>query len=605
MGEIKIEKKEIGNVFDRGGEYQVPFYQRMYVWDEEQWIKLKDDMISILDNDKQFFMGSLIFKKADEEKDDKKHKKKFYIIDGQQRLTTLLVYFRVLFDKIDLPDKFKEYFYSHDNYRILYTSNFQDDPILKKILKNKECNQDEKETKLHKCYEFFYFFFNEKLPDGDYPNRKKREEYLKKIFSDEESLAKKYPTQNNFECLIENVTLSVIKIDDDEQEIFETLNSTGVGLTTSELLKNHLYKGDEQDEYNITWKKTFEEGDDKEYWDSETVKKIQHLDLLLNSFLFIKLEEEKLKISSTDKDNFKKTSRIFKSYKELIKRYDITEKELRSELIDHAKVYKKIFDHETKNRIIECNDYLDRCNLMIFYLQNTTLVPYILYLYKNNPSNNDDVIKYIESYLIRKYVCGETKKDHNNFFQSLINKEIRDVSQLRDHISKQNNEKTANAMPNFHDFSNKFNTFSFSRKGRYARLILYFLELAMEDVDMDAKKIQHLDAFQLEHIMPQKWEKHNDWKKDLDANQKVKRNDAIHTLGNLTLLTSKLNAKLSNRGWKTKKDGEENKNNGIQALGNLAILRNYFNRDVWDENVIKERTEELVDVAVNKVWTTE
>ena len=58
--------------------------------------------------------------------------------------------------------------------------------------------------------------------------------------------------------------------DEDEQQIFDTINSLGVNLTTSELLKNYFFNRETVGEYERKWADVFEKDDEtKVYWDRE------------------------------------------------------------------------------------------------------------------------------------------------------------------------------------------------------------------------------------------------------------------------------------------------------------------------------------------------
>ncbi len=77
-------------------------------------------------------------------------------------------------------------------------------------------------------------------------------------------------------------------------------------------------------------------------------------------------------------------------------------------------------------------------------------------------------------------------------------------------------------------------------------MILLALDLQLEDDQTEAAVYTDSDSFTIEHIMPQAWKKHwplpledfPEWDKDQVADY---REDFIHTIGNLTLLTNKLN----------------------------------------------------------------
>ena len=56
--------------------------------------------------------------------------------------------------------------------------------------------------------------------------------------------------------------------EEDEQQVFDTINSLGIKLTTAELLKNYFFDENNVDEYNKNWAAVFEKDDEtKAYWD--------------------------------------------------------------------------------------------------------------------------------------------------------------------------------------------------------------------------------------------------------------------------------------------------------------------------------------------------
>ena len=75
---------------------EIPFYQRAYVWKEEQWEHLLSDMEFITDTQRPYFMGSVILKQGEAPKVWENFSDRKIVVDGQQRLTTLLILLRVL-----------------------------------------------------------------------------------------------------------------------------------------------------------------------------------------------------------------------------------------------------------------------------------------------------------------------------------------------------------------------------------------------------------------------------------------------------------------------------------------------------------------------------
>ncbi len=85
--------------------FSVPVYQRNYTWEEENCEKLLQDMISISQNKKTHFMGSItyILHHIDDEK-SLRQLQEFVIIDGQQRITTIMLLLKAIETKIPNED---------------------------------------------------------------------------------------------------------------------------------------------------------------------------------------------------------------------------------------------------------------------------------------------------------------------------------------------------------------------------------------------------------------------------------------------------------------------------------------------------------------------
>jgi GNAT superfamily N-acetyltransferase len=100
----------------------------------------------------------------------------------------------------------------------------------------------------------------------------------------------------------------------------------------------------------------------------------------------------------------------------------------------------------------------------------------------------------------------------------------------------------------------------------------------------------------IEHVMPRKW--HNNWPLQ-DGRTEADRDRIIHSLGNLTLLTGKLNSKVSNGPWL----GPEGKRSGLEGHDVLVLNRQLLKTAVeeWTEDSIRIRTQELAAV-IAQVW---
>jgi len=98
----------------------------------------------------------------------------------------------------------------------------------------------------------------------------------------------------------------------------------------------------------------------------------------------------------------------------------------------------------------------------------------------------------------------------------------------------------------------------------------------------------------IEHVMPQQWEVH--WPADLTPEQKDERDRLVQTIGNLTLVTKALNAKVSNGPWQQKRKH-------FEQHDDLLLTREVVvsGVDGWDEGRIVARTRSLID-HILAIW---
>jgi hypothetical protein len=103
--------------------------------------------------------------------------------------------------------------------------------------------------------------------------------------------------------------------------------------------------------------------------------------------------------------------------------------------------------------------------------------------------------------------------------------------------------------------------------------------------------------FHIEHVMPRKWQ--TNWKHPEGAKGEVEREALIHTIGNLTLLTSSLNSKVSNGPWA----GDSGKRKALGAHDVLFLNRKFSETscEIWSDASIRQRTDDLAKIIV-EIW---
>ena len=105
----------ISGIFNGSRLLEVPFYQRAYVWKDEQWERLLEDLKYVTETRKPYFMGSIILKNGRILNTWEKYSECKVIIDGQQRLTSLMIFMKVLCLKKNENNLFERDFILEDN----------------------------------------------------------------------------------------------------------------------------------------------------------------------------------------------------------------------------------------------------------------------------------------------------------------------------------------------------------------------------------------------------------------------------------------------------------------------------------------------------------
>ncbi len=158
------------------------------------------------------------------------------------------------------------------------------------------------------------------------------------------------------------------------------------------------------------------------------------VDLFFDAFLQILVQDKKRGVTTEDKLFYSRTSNLFQSYKDFISRYYNGDKdEILSSMKAYAKVFESTFNPSCCDADIPSAPGVERLNVLIFGLKNSTLIPYVLYVRKNAKSSSEEseVYALLESYIVRRMLVQATTKNYNRLFTSLILNEVKDAKALR------------------------------------------------------------------------------------------------------------------------------------------------------------------------------
>lgn len=547
------QKGSIYQLLNGNTQFIVPVYQRKYSWlRDKQCARLWKDIVEMEKSGKrQHFVGSIV---NIAETKSPMGIQKYLIIDGQQRMTTLTILMIALRDYLmEKPDNdvdpntlttmlLKNLGQKGDNrYKMLLTES--DREILIKLI-DKSPIQTTEDSNIY----LNYLYFKDKIATCEL-------------------------TPEQIYGSIEKLQIISITLDredgDDPQLIFESLNSTGMDLSQSDLIRNFILMGlsnDEQiDIYNNYWspiEKTFP---------SET--RSSDLDTFFRHYLMMKTER------------FIKEEDIYYAYKEYHNNaeFDNT-KDFAKDILQFGKCY---------TEMAFANSCFPDLNIIfrdINKLKMDVQMPFLMYVYndfKNNRIPKDDfasILRMTEAYIVRRNICEIPTNSLNKTFITMK----RHID-LKDYL---NSIKMAFIkLDSYKEFpvDAKFAQ-AFKGKDIYKMRIANYLLVKLENYGN--KEPIDYEGYTIEHIMPQNKVLSEEWKSALGEHWEDIHNTLLHRLGNLTL--TRYNSEMSDKPFSEKITVFEK--SATHTLNQYVIKQKS-----WNGENIEERTNSLVTLALS-VW---
>ena len=221
-------------------QYTIPVYQRNYEWSKEQCKKLFQDIVLAFKKQKPHFCGSFVYyRQITGQTIDS-----YIIIDGQQRITTIYILLKALMDcavNESEQDSIRRTIFNNDRFNPYYINDSTK-------LKLKPVKSDNKQLLL---------LMDDKLDQMDKSCDIFRNYALFKQLI-EEQLEQGFTIQHIFDGL-EWLIIARIELNDNDQpqEIFERINSTGLPLSLSDKIRNFVLMTDIDQErlYDEYWLK--------------------------------------------------------------------------------------------------------------------------------------------------------------------------------------------------------------------------------------------------------------------------------------------------------------------------------------------------------------
>lgn len=624
---VKAQSQKLERIFSPTISFQVPLFQRPYVWTEERnWQPLWDDILPMMEKSLRgaevypHFLGAVVLEQLEKQTGSIETRE---VIDGQQRFTTLQLF---LIAARDLATKLASKRYI-SCYSSMVTNNSDIVESEHEVFKLWPTNSDRLAFKVvHAAgspdaieemllvrglvaghasniidgYKFFYGRLKNWFEGND---QQVTDDLDSKLVEDR--LAATWLVVKN--CL--QLVVIDLESDDETQVIFETLNARGEDLLPADLIKNFLFRRavnsseDVSTLYDTYWSR-FE----TQWWRTEVKQgRLSRpiVDIFINYYLAMMTRDDV------------RSSHLFNAFKTFVASEPANENSLLNmpttaaqhiiQLARYAEVFKVFYAPAKESRL---NIFLRRLDAV----DTTTVYPFLLYAYGELSTKSliefEKILALLESYLMRRMICGLTAKNYNRFFVDMI-KAIDKKGELTAAAVAEYLLKSKSDSAEFPDDTMLRN--AVVGLPLYGRLAQKKVRSVLEALDMFAasKKSEYQplqDNLTIEHVMPQSWKENwplpaadltdesgkMDPMREVDAH--ARRGRVINSIGNLTLITESLNPALSNSAWLVKRPE-------LLKFSRLNLTR-YFHDShaaVWDESSIAKRSGYFCDQLV-QIW---
>lgn len=573
-----MNSKTVDQLFSKDGEkYRIPIYQRHYVWTQNNWEHLWDDIrerceLKLRSEKLPHFTGVIVVRRETGTME---------IVDGQQRLTTFQIILCAIRDLCEEAG-YNEAANAAAN-RIRNRGRNEANPIEQyKLLPRATSdlnafgylaagNPEQSNGRIRDAY----VYFKRKIK-GHVTGDQKRMIHLLTTFLADFS-----------------VVQLLLKADDEASKIFESLNGRGIALAQFDHLRNNVFLragSARNDLYNRYWNHFNTEP----YWFSDEVA-----DKFLLSFLKAKLGED-FDSQSSPFDLYQRIylKKLWKSRKKDETDDDLVEREFR-ELERYSRVYAEVTDCDQKNSLWFYKFLATEFGI-------TSWHPLILFLKSEkaelgiSDKDLELIFRTLESYIVWCILCYGPKSISGE--KSPVMGENGLISIIRE----KNSFHVRDIVTHLTDFSEykwptgkkvtKVLGQAGEKKRRFIRYILFQIEHKLTDFNFTDVKINFEEWLNIEHVMPQNWNQAN-WPLRTDSEKHVQviaRNKCLQSIGNLTLLKETLNRAVGNRSFSVKQ-----KLYGRHSR--LSLTRDILEHNKWDVEEIRQRETELVKLFY-EIW---
>jgi hypothetical protein len=593
----------IGQIFSAQTRYVVPLFQRPYVWaKDDQWQPLYDDIRELADRVLDppphkpvagHFLGTAVLEQVLVPAVEMPQRR---IIDGQQRLTTLQIVLKAAVEALRVCRTEQEeagrisieqamgrlellcanQFASSDEAKFKVWPTNDDREQFRAVLEWSPESSEPTGTRMAEAFGFFRSNFLNWLCLDRTPER---------------ALALSA-------AMTDHLRMIVLDLDqfDEPQAIFETLNAHGTPLLPADLIKNWLLweAGKQSIDANSLYTQHWASFDrDPDYW-RKVVGTGHAARPRIDTFLQNWLTLETLELVSPKHlyDRFlAHASKMTAAAPDRQLDLQSFMTALKADALRYREIDQGTLDGEAGDRVRRLN----RLDYIVFR-------PVLIGLRRHG---NDDpqLLKSgtaaLESYLVRRMVCGEQTRGYGKVALDLV-AALQSCAEDQGRLQAMIDVLRASGWPDderFHSFWTKSRFYGWFRRARVLTL-LQAIEVALQKEAHKSEKLSvKVEDLTIEHVMPQSWQSH--WPL-AEGGEAMTRDALVQNIGNLTLVNDRLNPALSNAGWA---GGPNSKSTQLGEHSKLELNRHLLVHagSEWGDGKIAERAAFLFEIA-RQIW---
>jgi uncharacterized protein with ParB-like and HNH nuclease domain len=561
MGSINIQAKELPlcKVFSNDYVFKIPLYQRPYAWTTEEAEALLDDLLSALEESQQdiddispYFLGSIVLIKSE-------HKPDAQIVDGQQRLTTLTILLSVLreLSSLEKAHQLTKYIYQEadgfevkqNQYRL--TLRDTDADFFQEYIQQPQGISQLRDINILKYSESC-----KNIRDNAFLFR----ERLEKLDSDQ--------LLRFTQFVVTRCCLVVISTTDfnSAYRIFSVMNNRGLDLSLADILKAEVLgkiSSEMQDKYAKKW---------------ETTEEKLGVDLFKNLFSYIRMIRLKYKPRKS-------------IITELLKESQPSITEFPQQFIDKTLIPLSDALYEIKHQKYENNNLDAEINRIFYWLQwidhSEWIPPAILYLSQNY---------HRPELLIRFFTDLERLASGLMIYRVNIDRRIARYGKLLNAMEKNTDLYSYDSPLQLTPEENKQIINQLNGNIYLVTRIKLYVLVRLNDAISNPKILSYSPYPTIEHVLPQNPPQGSEWEKWFPSQEQ--REEYLHRLGNLVLLSASKNSEAQNFDFAVKKEKYFTSKSGVSPF---ALTTQVLTQSKWTPQIVEERQKYAID-TLKEIW---